>query len=73
VRILRETAKDGPVDPCALIVVSNWLGGEADQREQQFFAHADCLRTRMHPDVAAVADVLAPAGQDGAAGYGRHP
>jgi hypothetical protein len=32
-------------DPCAVILVTNWAGPEKDkQREQQFFAHADCFR-----------------------------
>jgi hypothetical protein len=46
------------VDPCALVVVANWRAPGDQQREQQFFAHADCLRSRMHPEVAAEADVL---------------
>ena len=31
-------------DPCAVILVTNWAE-ESKQREQQFFAHADCFRT----------------------------
>ena len=30
-------------DPCAVILVANWAE-EAEQREQQFFAHAECFR-----------------------------
>ena|ERR1700730_3866214 len=30
-------------DPCAVILVTNWAD-EGSQREQQFFAHADCFR-----------------------------
>jgi 3-phosphoglycerate kinase len=55
-----ETADGGPVDPCALIVVSHWRAPQERQREQQFFTHADCLRERLHPDVRAVADVTEP-------------
>jgi hypothetical protein len=51
-------AEGGEVDPCALIVVSRWHAAEAEQREQQFFTHAHCLLARLHPDAAAVADVL---------------
>lgn len=46
------------VDPCALVVIANWGAPSAQQREQQFFAHADCLRSRLHPEVAAEDDVL---------------
>jgi hypothetical protein len=55
-----EEAEGGNVDPCALIVVSHWRAAEAEQREQQFFTHAHCLRARLHPDAAAVAEVLGP-------------
>ena len=44
-------------DPCAVILVANWAD-ERSQREQQFFAHAECLRARLHPDVAPLARVL---------------
>jgi hypothetical protein len=30
-------------DPCAVIIVSNW-DDEEKQREQQFWAHAECFR-----------------------------
>jgi hypothetical protein len=43
------------VDPCALIVVTKWRAAEEEQQEQQFSAHAECLRGRMHPDAAQVA------------------
>jgi hypothetical protein len=46
------------VDPCALVVVANWRASSTQQREQQFLAHAECLRSRMHPEVAAEAEVL---------------
>jgi len=46
------------VDPCALVVVANWRAPSGQQREQQFFAHAECPRSRMHPEVAAEAEVL---------------
>ncbi|WP_091112318.1 hypothetical protein [Geodermatophilus dictyosporus] len=47
------------IDPCALVVVANWRAPNAQQQEQQFFAHAACLRFLMHPEVAAEAVVLA--------------
>jgi hypothetical protein len=30
-------------DPCAVILVTNWAGPDDEQREQQFFAHAECF------------------------------
>jgi hypothetical protein len=39
-------------------VVANWRGTEEAQREQQFFAHANYLLTRFHPDAAGSAWVL---------------
>jgi len=30
-------------DPCAVILVASW-GDKENEREQQFFAHADCFR-----------------------------
>ena len=45
-------------DPCALIVVANWRAPSAHRQEKQFFAHADCLRTQMHPEVASEAELL---------------
>jgi hypothetical protein len=30
------------IDPCAVVLVMNW--GYEDEREQQFFAHAECFR-----------------------------
>ena len=47
-----EGAEGGPVDPCALIVVARRRAPGPDQREQQFSTHAECLRARLHPDVA---------------------
>jgi hypothetical protein len=31
------------IDPCAVILVANW-GDKEREREQQFFAHAECFR-----------------------------
>jgi hypothetical protein len=30
-------------DPCAVVLIANW-GDKNRQREQQFFAHAECFR-----------------------------
>ena len=30
-------------DPCAVVFIANW-GCEGHEREQQFFAHAECFR-----------------------------
>jgi hypothetical protein len=40
------------------MVVPNWAGPEDQQSEQQFFTHAECLRTRLHPEVSPHAEVL---------------
>lgn len=53
-----EGVDDGELDPCAFIVVGRWRGPEAEQREQQFFAHARCLMGALHPDARSVAAVL---------------
>jgi hypothetical protein len=38
----QEIDYEGP-DPCAVIFVTNWAE-PTKQREQQFFAHAECFR-----------------------------
>ena len=53
-----ETVETSAVDPCALVVIAGWRGPAEDQREQQFFTHAGCLRGRMDPGAAVHADVL---------------
>ena len=58
--ICGQGVDDSEPDPCALIVVSRWRGPEAQQREQQFFAHAGCLSTVLHPDALGQAEVLNP-------------
>lgn len=35
------------VDITTLIVISNWEKNEERQREQQFFCHVECLRSRL--------------------------
>ena len=37
-----QIAYEGP-NPCAVILVVNW-GDKEHEREQQFFAHAECFR-----------------------------
>jgi len=39
----KPIAREG-FDPCAVILVANWADGPGHQREQQFFAHAECFR-----------------------------
>jgi hypothetical protein len=55
-----DEVPEAGLDPCALAVISRWRGPEEQRGEQQFFMHADCLRTRLHPDVAVLAEVLDP-------------
>ncbi len=57
-----EPVDESAIDPCALVVITGWAGPEDAQSEQQFFSHAECLRARLHPDVAVHAEVLDPAG-----------
>ena len=38
-----EEIEYGGLDPCAVILVASW-GDEEREREQQFFAHAECFR-----------------------------
>jgi hypothetical protein len=58
--ICGEEVQRGELDPCAVILVAKWLDPEDQQREQQFFAHAECLRGAMHPVVRDEARVLDP-------------
>jgi hypothetical protein len=39
----REQIAYEDFDPCAVILVVNW-GDNEQEREQQFFAHAECFR-----------------------------
>ena len=55
-----DSVETADPDPCALVVVTNWRSPEEAQQEQQFFAHAACVLTRLHPEVAAEAAVLHP-------------
>jgi hypothetical protein len=55
-----DEVSDVGIDPCAVVVVSRWRGPQEQQREQKFFTHAECLRIRLHPDVAPHAEVLDP-------------
>ena len=32
------------LDPCALILVSNWEQAPSEQDEQQFFCHLECFK-----------------------------
>ena len=53
-----EGVDDRGLDPCAFIVVGKWRAPETEQREQQFFAHARCLKGALHIDALSVAAVL---------------
>jgi hypothetical protein len=53
-----ETVEDAGPDPCALMVWIHWRRPEDEQMSQQFFAHADCLRSRMVESAAKSAPTL---------------
>jgi len=53
-----ETVETGDLDPCNLIVSTRWDRPPVDQREQEFLAHADCVRRSLHPIARAAAFVL---------------
>lgn len=46
--ICKETVPDeggaSPLDPCALILVSNVGGPRGGRREQEFYCHFECFR-----------------------------
>ncbi len=41
---------EAPLDPCALIIVSNIDQRREDQKEQQFFCHFECFRRLVNND-----------------------
>lgn len=46
-----KTIEPNECDPCSLIVVTGWDGPADRQHEQQFFCHAEHLRSAAHPSV----------------------
>jgi hypothetical protein len=48
-----KIADTATADSCAMVVVTNWRGFRAEGSEHRFFAHTNCLVSRMHDDVAA--------------------
>lgn len=55
-----ETVEEVGLDPCALVVWNRWRRPEDEQMSQQFFVHADCLRSRMVESAATNAPTLDP-------------
>jgi len=55
-----DSVDETVIDPVALVVINRWRRPEDEQMSQQFFNHADCLRSRMVPDVAGNAPTLDP-------------
>jgi len=47
----QDPAKAHAFDPCAVVLVADWLKGEGKQREQQFFCHFECFRKATRPHV----------------------
>jgi hypothetical protein len=55
-----ESIEETGFDPCAVIIVANWID-EENQREQQFFAHAECFRrSGSGSDLYVFEDVFPP-------------
>jgi hypothetical protein len=53
--ICKETIARGessavPLDPCALLLISNFDKPREDQKEQQFFCHFECFRRMVDND-----------------------
>jgi hypothetical protein len=46
-----EGISESAVDPCAIVLVGNWGGPEANQAEQQFFCHVECFKKALWPNV----------------------
>ena len=55
----QPVTEDG-MDPCAIAVTSQWGNPDGEQPEQRFWAHAQCLRERLHEDLVEDAYVLDP-------------
>jgi hypothetical protein len=43
-----QEVKGNPPDICALRLTTEWTGPKVAQREETLFAHARCLRERVH-------------------------
>ena len=48
--ILGEELSKSTLDPCTLILVSNFDKPREDQKEQQFFCHFECFRKVIDDD-----------------------
>jgi hypothetical protein len=55
----------GPVDPCAIVLIANWSKPEAEQTSQQFFCHLACFRKTVWHNVPVGVELLAPSGDRG--------
>ncbi len=55
-----ETLEEVGLDPCSLLVTDHWRRAEDEQFSQQFFTHADCLRSRLVASAAGIAPSLDP-------------
>ena len=55
-----ESVDETVIDPVALVVWNRWRRPEEEQMSQQFFTHAECLRSRMVSEAAGNAPTLDP-------------
>jgi hypothetical protein len=46
-----EGIGESAVDPCAIVLIGNWLSPVEKQAEQQFFCHVACFKEAMWPNV----------------------
>lgn len=55
-----ENINSDNINPCELIVISNWDKSPCKQGEQVFWTHMECLRDGMHDSVKQyfVLDIL---------------
>jgi hypothetical protein len=55
-----ETVEEQGIDPCFLTIYEPEDPTDPKRGSQQFYSHVSCLQSRMHPDVAKLANALDP-------------
>jgi hypothetical protein len=46
-----EDIKSTNIDPCNLNILMNWDKSPAQQRDQDFWCHLECLREKLHENI----------------------
>jgi hypothetical protein len=57
-----ESAAD-PLDPCAVVLIGNWLAPESHQLSQQFFCHLACFKRKITTPGYVEIDKMEPGDQ----------